>query len=165
MEAALMLCGFNAATAQYLIDQGFITPEALLLATEADLDTIARNVTRTPPRVEGGGTVTMPFIALKHLKGFRFWADECKRTGFEPDSDTFAEEDVTSYTEKYLEYTAQKDAAKDEDPTKPEALKKLGLAIPASKTTATSAINTGSSRAVTSLLKVFIPTPPHPWPT
>jgi hypothetical protein len=125
MEAALTLCGFNAATAQYLIDQGFNTPEALLLATEADLDTIARNVTRTPPRVEGGGTVTMPFIALKHLKGFRFWADECKRTGFDPDPDTFAEEDVTSYTEKYLEYTAQKDAAKDEDPSKPEALKKL----------------------------------------
>ena len=125
MEAALMLCGFNAATAQYLIDQGFNTPEALLLATEADLDTIARNVTRTPPRVEGGGTVNMPFIALKHLKGFRFWADECKRTGFEPDPDTFGEEDVTSYTEKYLEYTAQKDAAKDEDPSKPEALKKL----------------------------------------
>jgi hypothetical protein len=125
MEAALILCGFNAATAQYLIDQGFNSPEALLLATEADLDTIARNVTRTPPRVEGGGTVLMPFIALKHLKGFRFWADECKRTGFDPDPNTFAEEDVASYTEKYLEYTAQKDAAKDEDPSKPEALKKL----------------------------------------
>lgn len=26
MEAALTLCGFNAATAQYLIDQGFNTP-------------------------------------------------------------------------------------------------------------------------------------------
>lgn len=125
MENALMLCGFNAATARYLIDQGFTTPEELLLATDADLDTIARNVTRTPPQVAGGGTVTMPFIALKHLKGFRFWADECNRTGFEPDPNTFGGDDVTSYTAKYLEYTAQKDAAKDEDPSKPEALKKL----------------------------------------
>ncbi len=98
IENALMLCGFNAATARYLIDQGFTTPEELLLTTDADLDTIARNVTRTPPQVAGGGTVTMPFIALKHLKGFRFWADECNRTGFEPDPNTFGGDDVTSYT-------------------------------------------------------------------
>jgi hypothetical protein len=124
METALMLCGFNA-TAAYLIDQGFTTPEELLLATEADLDVIARDVARTPPRIEGGGTVTMPFIAMKkHLKGFRFWADECHRTGFEPDPNTFAEEDVALYTEKYIEYNAQKEAAKDEDPSKPDALKK-----------------------------------------
>ena len=125
MEAALMLCGFNAATAIYLIDQGFTTPEELLLATESDLDTIARNVARTPPQVEGGGTVTMPFIAMKHLKGFRFWADECRRTGFEPDPETFGEEDVAAYTEKCIEYNAQKEAAKDEDASKPDALKKL----------------------------------------
>jgi predicted RNA-binding protein YlxR (DUF448 family) len=125
MEAALMLCGFNAATAAYLVDQGFTTPEELLLATEADLDVIARDVARTPPRIEGGGTVTMPFIAMKHLKGFRFWADECRRTRFEPDPITFAEEDVALYTEKYIEYNAQKEAAKDEDPSKPDALKKL----------------------------------------
>jgi hypothetical protein len=42
MEAALILCGFNAATARYLMEQGFTTPEELLLATEADLDSIAR---------------------------------------------------------------------------------------------------------------------------
>ena len=104
---ALMLCGFNAATVQYFIDQGLKTPEELLLTTETDLDTIARNVTRTPPNMEGGETVAMPFIASKHLKGFRFWADECnKRTGFEPNPNTFREEDITTYTEKCLEYTA-----------------------------------------------------------
>jgi uncharacterized membrane protein YdfJ with MMPL/SSD domain len=48
MEDALILCGFNAATARYLMGQGFVTPEELLLATEADLDTIARNVARSP---------------------------------------------------------------------------------------------------------------------
>ena len=67
MEDALILCGFNAATARYLMGQGFVTPEELLLATEADLDTIARNVARSPPRIDGGGgTVAMPFIAMKH---------------------------------------------------------------------------------------------------
>ena len=128
MEAALILCGFNAATARYLMEQGFTTPEELLLATEADLDSIARDVARNPPRTEGAGgrgMITLPFIAMKHLKGLRFWVDECRRTGFEPDPETFAEVDVASYTEKYLEYNAQKEAAKDEDPSKPDALKKL----------------------------------------
>ena len=126
MEDALILCGFNAATARYLMGQGFVTPEELLLATEADLDTIARNVARSPPRIDGGGgTVAMPFIAMKHLKGFRFWADECVRTGYEPDPTTFGENDIEIYTEKYIEYNAQKEAVKDEAPTKPEALKKL----------------------------------------
>lgn len=43
MEAALILCGFNATTALHLIEQGFTTPpKELLLAPEApNLDSIA----------------------------------------------------------------------------------------------------------------------------
>ena len=78
MDDALQLCGFNADTSRFLIDQGFTTPNDLLLATESELDAIARDVSRTPPR--GNGNIAMPFIAMKHLKGFRFWADECERT-------------------------------------------------------------------------------------
>ena len=70
MDDALQLCGFNADTSRFLIDQGFSTPNDLLLATESELDAIARDVSRTPPR--GGGNISMPFIAMKHLKGFRF---------------------------------------------------------------------------------------------
>ena len=73
MKNALRRCGFNVATAQDLINQGFETPEKLLLASESDFDLVARTVARTPP--PGAGNVTMPFIAVKHLKGFRFWAD------------------------------------------------------------------------------------------
>ncbi|KAI2489134.1 hypothetical protein MHU86_25463 [Fragilaria crotonensis] len=58
-----------------------------MLATESDLDSIARSVARSAPR--GAGNVTMPFIAVKNLKGFRFWADERKRTGFEANPKTF----------------------------------------------------------------------------
>ena len=123
MNDALQMCGFNADTARFLIDQGFNSPVDLLLATESELDAIARDISRTPPR--GGGNIVMPFIAMKHLKGFRFWADECERTGFIPDPATFSEDDVPIYTEKCLEYNEQREAAKAEDPSKPEGLKKL----------------------------------------
>jgi hypothetical protein len=36
----------------------------------------------------------MPFIALKDLKGVRFWADESKRTGFDADPENSIEHDV-----------------------------------------------------------------------
>jgi hypothetical protein len=62
MDLALQHCGFNAQTRQYLIGQGFDSPDALLLASESDLDTIARAITRAPPR--GMAQVAMPFIAL-----------------------------------------------------------------------------------------------------
>ena len=123
MDDALQLCGFNADTSRFLIDQGFSTPNDLLLATESELDAIARDVSRTPPR--GGGNISMPFIAMKHLKGFRFWADECERTGYIANPESFSEEDVTTFTAKCLEYNEQREAAKAEDPSKPEGLKKL----------------------------------------
>ncbi|KAI2503574.1 hypothetical protein MHU86_10861 [Fragilaria crotonensis] len=105
MNAALQRCGFNAPTVTLLIAQGFATPNHLMLATESDLDSIARSIARSPPR--GAGNVTMPFIAVKNLKGFRFWADERK------------------FTAKCQEYQEQKEAAKDEDASKPDSLKKL----------------------------------------
>ena len=123
MEDALRLCGFNAGTIQYLIAQGFASPDDLLLASESDLDSIARAVSRTPPR--GGANVSMPFIAMKNLKGLRFWADERKRTGFDAEPENFTANDVTLFTAKCQEYNEQREAAKEEDASKPDSLKKL----------------------------------------
>ena len=123
MEDALRLCGFNAGTIQYLIAQGFASPDDLLLASESDLDSIARAVSRTPPR--GGANVSMPFIAMKNLKGLRFWADERKRTGFDAEPENFTANDVTLSTAKCQEYNEQREAAKEEDASKPDSLKKL----------------------------------------
>ncbi len=67
----------------------------------------------------------MPFIALKNLKGFRFGADERKRTGFEADANSFTEDAVTVFTVRCQEYQEQKEAAKDKDASKPDGLKKL----------------------------------------
>ena len=123
MENALVLCGFNAQTIRYLINQGFATPGDLLLATESELNSIATSVARNPPR--NMPQVNMPFMALKNLKGLRFWADERKRTGLDAAADDFTEEDVISFTAKCQEYNELKDAAKDEDASKPDVLKKL----------------------------------------
>ncbi|KAI2494623.1 hypothetical protein MHU86_19901 [Fragilaria crotonensis] len=123
MNQALQRCGFNATTVNYFIAQGFAPPSDLLLASESDLDSIARSIARTPPR--GAGNVLMPFIALKNLKGFRFWADERKRTGFDADPQHFDAELVPTITAKCQEYQEQKEAAKDEDASKPDGLKKL----------------------------------------
>ena len=125
MNGALQGCGFNPQTIQYLVNQGFANPADLLLASETDLDSMARNLGRNPPRGLGGNQVTMPFIALKNLKGFRFWADERKRTGLDTNPDNFTAASVISSAIKCQEYKELKEASRDEDVSKPDHLKKL----------------------------------------
>ena len=67
----------------------------------------------------------MPFIALKNLKGFRFWADVRKRTGFDGDPENFTKHGVGPFTAMCQEYNDQREAAKDEDASRPDSLKKL----------------------------------------
>jgi hypothetical protein len=67
----------------------------------------------------------MPFMALKNLKGLHFWAHERQLTGFKADAADFTEADVTVFTARCQEYNKLKDAAKDKDASRPDALKKL----------------------------------------
>ena len=69
--------------------------------------------------------VNISFIALKNLTGLRVWSDERRRSGYDADPDDFDEDDVPVFTAKCQEYNEQKLAAKDEDASKPEGLKKL----------------------------------------
>jgi hypothetical protein len=69
--------------------------------------------------------VNIPFMTLKNLKGFRFWADERKRTGFEADAADFTAANVTTFTAKCHLCNELKDTAKDKAALKPDALKKL----------------------------------------
>jgi hypothetical protein len=98
MENALALCGFNAQTIRYLVNQGFATPGDLLLATDAALNSIATLVARNPPR--NMPQVNMPFMALKNVKGLCFWADKRKRTGLDANAGDFTQEDIISFTAK-----------------------------------------------------------------
>lgn len=121
MDLALERCGFTTETATHLIAQGFDAPERLLLASEEDIDSLARTVNRNAP----APNVSMPFLATKGLKGFRFWADECRRTGYLMDPDSFGDDDVVDYARHMDEHHTAKSAASDEDVAKPSALKKL----------------------------------------
>ena len=124
MEKSLVLSGFNAQTIRCLVNQGFATPGNLLLATESELNSIATSVAGNPPR--NIPQVNMAFMAFKKkVKGLRFWADKRKRTGLDADAGNFTQEDVISFTAKCQEYNELKDAAKDEDASKPDTLKKL----------------------------------------
>jgi hypothetical protein len=120
MNNALKRCGFNSQTIQYVINQGFASPADLLLASESDLDSIACSVARNPPRGPGGNQVAMPFIALKNLKGFRFWANERKRIGLDTNPDNYTDASLISSEVKCQEYKELKEASRDEDASKPD---------------------------------------------
>jgi len=122
MNNAIQRCGFTAATAAWLVEQGFETTSDLLAASESDIDTLARNLSRHP---HPNADVRMPFMAVKRLKGFRFWVDECERTGFIPDPATFGDVDVAQYTEKLTDHAEIVEISKSEDSKKPDTLKKL----------------------------------------
>jgi hypothetical protein len=94
---------FNATSiVRCLLAQGFASLYDLRLASESDLDLIARSIARTPPRGTGNGTKL--FIALKNLKGFRFWADERRHTSFEANAESFTNNLVTEFTVRCQEY-------------------------------------------------------------
>jgi hypothetical protein len=51
MRAALMRCGLNQATADYVMDeQGYDTPEELLMASKDGFDTMVKNAIRASPQ-------------------------------------------------------------------------------------------------------------------
>jgi len=74
-EDALMRCGFNQNTAAHIIDEGIDDADNLILASHDDIDTLARNVNRNVALQQLN--VFMSFRAVKQLKGFRFWVNEC----------------------------------------------------------------------------------------
>jgi hypothetical protein len=82
-NAALICTGFNADTAQAIIDKGFDTLEVLLEIEEDDIDHMIKNVRETR-RIQGAqaqGNVTFPFLAIRRLKAMRCWAAKMHHTG------------------------------------------------------------------------------------
>ena len=67
--------------------------------------------------------VQFPFLAVRKLHAFRFWVEERNRTGEDLLSASFNDAAVTEYTHKLRNDEHEMDAAKSQDPSKPEALK------------------------------------------
>ena len=118
MRGALVCCGFSNQTSNFLIAQGFSCPADLLLVKDSDIDVMIRNSSRNMP-----DNVQFPFLAVRKLHAFRFWVEERNRTGEDLLSASFNDAAVTEYTHKLRNDEHEMDAAKSQDPSKPEALK------------------------------------------
>jgi len=105
------------------MNEGVDTPESLLVATNEDIDTIARNINRSATNQAAG--IMLAFMATMRLKGFRFFLDECRRTGYDLDPNTFEADEVLQYTIRLVEYKKFREAVKAETPTKPPIFAKL----------------------------------------
>lgn len=122
MRAALQRCGFNVATANYIIAQGFETSDDLLLVSENDISTMVRNSVRGN---NVPATVTFPFLAVKKLTAFRHWCAGRSRTGQDFDPEEFTNEELVIALQTLREEEDRNEADEDLKPDKPDLLKTL----------------------------------------
>ena len=118
MHGALVCCGFSNQTSNFLIAQGFGCPADLLPVKDSDIDVMIRNSSSNMP-----DKVQFPFLAVRKLHAFCFWVEEHNRTGEDLLSASFNDDAVAEYTHKLRNDEHEMDAAKSQDPSKPEALK------------------------------------------
>ena len=75
MRNALQRCGFNLATSDFIMEQGYDSPEELLNVSEDDLDLMIRSASRHPPPDVTFPSLPFPFESSTFLgsgrtKGF-----------------------------------------------------------------------------------------------
>ena len=118
---ALTYLGFNRATAEVIVDQGFSSPAMLLTVTEDSLSDMTRQVARNnPPK-----GVNFPFVSVNLLKGFRHWAASQIRCGLEANSEDFSRAKAEEAVERMQEEKKLVDGMQAMTPKKPEVLKNL----------------------------------------
>ena len=118
---ALTYLGFNRATAEVIVDQGFTSPATLLTVTEDSLSDMTRQVARNnPPK-----GVNFPFVSVNLLKGFRHWAASQLRCGLEANSEDFSRVKAEEAVERMQEEKKLMDGMDAMTPKKPEVLKNL----------------------------------------
>ena len=118
MRGALVRCGFNNQTSNFLIAQGFASPADLLLVKDSDIDVMIRNSSRNMP-----DNVQFPFLAVRKLHAFCFWVEEQNRTREDLFPASFDDAAVVEYTHKHMNDDHETDAGKGQEPTKPDAMK------------------------------------------
>lgn len=118
MRNALQRCGFNLATSDFIMEQGYDSPEELLNVSEDDLDLMIKSASRHPPP-----DVTFPSLPIRKLYVLRFWADERIRTGLPTGPNLFTEQVMGEYSNLMRSDEVEVAARKGQDPTKPDAIK------------------------------------------
>lgn len=120
-RAAFVRCGFNNATADFIFDEGFETPEDLLLVTTTDLRDLVRNASRHLP-----ANVSFPFLAVKKLMAFRHWVSQRSNTGDIITAASFTDDECSSALMELRSSEERDDTEKSMDITKADALKTIG---------------------------------------
>ena len=118
MRNALQRCGFNLATSDFIMEQGYDSPKELLNVSEDDLDLMIKSASRHPPP-----DVTFPSLPIRKLYVLRFWADERIRTGLPTGPNLFTEQVMGEYSNLMRSDEVEVAARKGQDPTKPDAIK------------------------------------------
>lgn len=116
---------FSLATVTYLKSQGFVLQETSLQKKKTSMQWL--EMLPGAPLVEKVDWFWCHLLQQKTWRLFCFWCtDECIRTAYKLDPNTFGEDARKQYTKKYLRYNAQEEAVKDdEDPSQPDTLNKL----------------------------------------
>jgi hypothetical protein len=126
-NAALARLGFNADTANAIIDVGFDSLEVLLEVEEDDVDQVIKNVreTRRVLGAQAQGNVTFPFLAIRRLKAMHGWAAEMRRTGRQLNVGLFAGAMITTAVLRYSVGSMRSSTMEDEVIDKPKELTDL----------------------------------------
>ena len=122
MRTALQRCGFNAETATHITEQGFETPASLQQISDGDLSDMVKNSVRATVAV---ANITFPFLAVKRLHAFRFWAGYRQRTAQTLTAGDFADAEMALAMTRLRQYEEKVAASKDSSPTRPDSMKYL----------------------------------------
>ena len=118
MRSSFERCGFNNATATFIMDEGFNTPFQLNLVTSSDLKDLVRNASRALPE-----NVKFPFMAVKKLMAYRFWVAERIRTGQDIEPASFTDDECTRALKNLCDNDERVEADKNLDVCKADPLK------------------------------------------
>ena len=110
MRAALMRCGLNQATADYVMnEQGYDSLEELMLVKNA--------IRAAPPGVNFAS------VAIRRLNAFKHWSEECDMCGLELTPALFTAEVMNAYLRLLRADEIEVPAKKDQKTNLPDVLK------------------------------------------
>ena len=130
-RAALTRIGFNDATKQEIIDNGFDSISSLLLVSEQEITELAKHIgrwtekTNPPAPGPGGNVVTIPFLSLRKLVAMRKWALVQEEQGKVPEAIDCTNQEIIRMIARLKYEASAKDAIKDNPNPKPSKLKNL----------------------------------------
>ena len=93
MRNALMRCGLNQVTSEYVMDeQGFDSTEELLMSSKESFDTMVKNAIKSAP-----ADVISSSASIRRLNAFKYWSEERIRCGQAIGPQLFTNDDLQEY--------------------------------------------------------------------